>query len=129
MIRRLLATCALATTLASPASAGVMVIDPPSSSGVGFMIGVSFAFGGSMPTQPALSAHVLSNRSGWGGALGLHWYPLSPTNQLGLGVGVGYLNNRTGFVAGWDFLNATPNIGVGYLVNQPNMLVHEVIVD
>jgi len=122
-MRHLIATAAVALALAGPALAGNGPPPSPSSNGVGFMIGVSFAFGGSMPTQPSLSAHVLSSQSGWGGALGVHWYPLSPTNQLGLGVGVGYLNNRFGVVGGWDFLNATPTIGVGYLLNQPDLMM------
>ena len=116
-MRAMLATAALAFALASPANAGNGPISSPS--GVGFMIGLSFSFGGGMAPQPALSANVLSSQSGWAGALGLHWYPLAPGNQLGLGVGVGYLNDRVGIVGGWDFLNATPNLGVGYLLNQP----------
>ncbi len=80
----------------------------------GILFGLSYNFGGSV----GLSLKVLSTNKEHHGALavGTSYYPL--TKKFGLDAGAAYLTKDAAVSLDWDFLNNTPQVGVGYINTQ-----------
>ena len=51
-------------------------------------------------------------------AAGVPYYPL--TSKFGVDAGASYLFKNGAITLGWDFLNKTPQVGIGYVNTKNN---------
>ena len=85
------------------------------------MLGIAFNFGGAASTQSfGITAKVLSNdwQDYQSAAVGVTYFPMKDTDNLGLDVGLAYKATTAVGTVGWDFLNSAPQFSSGYVDAQ-----------
>jgi len=91
---------------------GIMVLlASPAMADPGAFFGITYNFSGSV----GLSLKVLSNNKEDRGVVGagVSYFPM--TNKFGLDASAGYLFQNGEVTAGWDFLQNSPQVGIGFV--------------
>ncbi len=103
-MRKILVSTSIAALLGPSAS----IADPT------YMLGIGLSFGGNQSPQFALTGKILSDDEEDEAvlALGLNYYPNS--GEIGADLGVGYLFDNSAVVLGYDFLQKTPLLSLGF---------------
>jgi hypothetical protein len=77
----------------------------------GVFLGLTYNFNGSFGIAFKVLSTNKQDRAA--AALGATYFP--KTGKFGLDAGVGYVFKNGAITFGWDFLNKTPQIGLGYI--------------